>query len=115
MTLSTVRNIMTLEEVADYLRVPPDVVLAQVQLGQLPGRKLDRHWRFLKSAIDGWLENEHEMPISATVTQADRLAAQSRNPEIIALLDSWDQPEYAAEHTETWNLLQPVLESERSL
>jgi hypothetical protein len=40
MTLSTVRNIMTLEEVADYLRVPPDVVLAQVQLGQLPGRKL---------------------------------------------------------------------------
>jgi hypothetical protein len=40
MTLSTVRNIMTLEEVADYLRVPADVVLAQVQLGQLPGRKL---------------------------------------------------------------------------
>jgi hypothetical protein len=38
----------------------------------------------------------------------DRQAAPARNPEIIALLDSWDQPEYATEPTETWNLLQPV-------
>jgi excisionase family DNA binding protein len=115
MTLSTARNIMTLEEVADYLRVPTDVVLQQVQLGQLPGRKLDRHWRFLKSAIDRWLGTEPEMLTSEVFTEVDRQAAQARNPEIIALLDSWDQPEYAAEQTETWNLLQPILESERSL
>jgi hypothetical protein len=81
MTLSTTRNIMTLEEVADYLRVPTDVVLQA----------------------------------SGTITQADRLAAQARNPEIMALLDSWDQPEHAAEQTETWNLLESALEAGRSL
>jgi excisionase family DNA binding protein len=115
MTLSTTRNIMTLEEVADYLRVPTDVVLQQVEEGQLPGRKLNRHWRFLQSAIDNWLENEHKTLSSGTITQADRRAAQARNPEIIALLDSWDQPEHAVEQTETWNLLESALESGRSL
>jgi excisionase family DNA binding protein len=115
MTLSATRNVMTLEEVAAYLRVPADVVLAQVHQGQLPGRKLDRHWRFLKSAIDEWLGTDQGTATPVGFTEADRQAAQARNPEIIALLDSWDQPEYAAEQTETWNLLQPVLESERSL
>jgi excisionase family DNA binding protein len=107
MTLSTTRNIMTLEEVAAYLRVPEDVVVQQVHQGQLPGRQLDRHWRFLKSAIDQWLGRDHKTQAGSALNGQ---AASARKPEIIALLDSWDRPEYAAEQTETWNLLQSALE-----
>ncbi len=48
-------DVLTLEEVADYLRLPPETVLRQATAGTLPGRNIDDSWRFLKIAIDDWL------------------------------------------------------------
>lgn len=48
-------DVLTLEEAAAYLRVPPEALLHQVTQGNLPGRKIDETWRFLKAAIDDWL------------------------------------------------------------
>ena len=49
--------VLTLEEVAAYLRVPQDMVMRQVTPGELPGRKIEDTWRFLKDAIDDWLRS----------------------------------------------------------
>ena len=48
-------EVMTLEETAEYLRLPATLVEQQAQSGLLPGRRIDSHWRFLKAAVNSWL------------------------------------------------------------
>lgn len=48
-------EVLTLEEAATYLRVSPEALLRQVIQRNLPGRKIEDSWRFLKTAIDDWL------------------------------------------------------------
>jgi excisionase family DNA binding protein len=51
-------KIMTLEEVAEYLRVKPQTIYTWAQEKTIPGAKLGKEWRFRKSVIDKWF-NEH--------------------------------------------------------
>ena len=51
-------KIMTLEEVADYLRVTPQTIYTWAQEKKMPAAKLGKEWRFKKSMIDKWF-NEH--------------------------------------------------------
>ncbi len=51
-------SVLTLEEVAHYLRLPADVVERQAVKGQIPGRQIENSWRFLKVAIDDWLRGQ---------------------------------------------------------
>jgi len=56
--------VMTIEEVAGYLRIPRSSLYKLAQEGRIPCQKVGRHWRFRKEAIDHWLEqnpnNERE-------------------------------------------------------
>ena len=45
-------EVLTLEEVADYLRLPAETVERQAKMGRLPARRVEEDWRFLKSAVD---------------------------------------------------------------
>jgi excisionase family DNA binding protein len=47
-------KIMTLEEVADYLRVKPQTIYTWAQEKKIPAAKLGKEWRFRKSMIDKW-------------------------------------------------------------
>lgn len=51
-------EIMTLEEVVAYLRIPKSSLYKLAQEGRIPCQKVGRHWRFRKEAIDRWLEEE---------------------------------------------------------
>jgi excisionase family DNA binding protein len=48
-------DVLTIEEVADYLRVPTAAVEREVRRGHIPGRRIEDTWRFLRAAIDDWL------------------------------------------------------------
>ncbi len=48
-------NVLTLKEVADYLKIPEDKIEKQALRGIIPGRRIEHEWRFLKTAIDDWL------------------------------------------------------------
>jgi len=48
-------DVLTIEEVADYLRVPKAAVEREVRRGHIPGRRIEDTWRFLRAAIDDWL------------------------------------------------------------
>ena len=48
-------EIMTIEEVASYLKVTPQTVYKWAQEGQIPGAKLGKEWRFRKSILDEWI------------------------------------------------------------
>ncbi len=47
-------KIMTLEEVAEYLRVKPQTIYTWAQEKKIPAAKLGKEWRFKKSMIDKW-------------------------------------------------------------
>jgi len=47
---------MTIEEVADYLRVKKRTVYDWLKKGKIPAIKAVGQWRFKKEKIDSWLE-----------------------------------------------------------
>ncbi len=51
-------KIMTLEEVAEYLRLTPQTIYTWAQEKKIPAVKLGKEWRFRRSLIDKWF-NEH--------------------------------------------------------
>ena len=54
----TLPEVLTLEEVSEYLRLSVEVLQRQALQGKLPGRKIENEWRFLKVAIDDWLRSQ---------------------------------------------------------
>ena len=54
------KEIMTIDEVSDYLRTPRSSLYKLAQEGRLPCQKVGRHWRFHKKAIDRWLDKNNE-------------------------------------------------------
>ena len=44
-------DVLTLEEASAYLRLPVAVVFRQASQGNIPGRKIEDNWRFLKTAF----------------------------------------------------------------
>jgi len=61
-------DILTLEEVAKYLRVSERTVYDCAQKGEIPAGKIRTAWRFKKSEIDKWVN--------------ERLTSTSLNPQI---------------------------------
>ena len=49
-------NLMTVEEVANYLRVTKKTIYRLLARGDIPATKVGTQWRFDKSSIDGWLQ-----------------------------------------------------------
>ena len=48
--------VMTIAEVAAYLRIPRGSAYKLAQQGRIPGRKVGRHWRFRREVVDKWLD-----------------------------------------------------------
>jgi len=50
-------KLLTIEEVAAYLRLNRFTVYRMAERGELPGAKLARRWRFKEREIEQWLES----------------------------------------------------------
>lgn len=51
-------DILTLEEVAAYLRLTPQTIYKWAQEKRIPAAKLGKEWRFRKSILDRWLDDQ---------------------------------------------------------
>lgn len=51
-------EILTIEEVAAYLRLTPQTIYKWAQEKRIPAAKLGKEWRFRKSIIDQWLDEQ---------------------------------------------------------
>jgi excisionase family DNA binding protein len=51
-------DVLTLNEVAEYLRIPRSTAYKLAQEGKIPGQKVGRHWRFHRSVVERWLGND---------------------------------------------------------
>ena len=61
--LAELPRVLTLEETAEYLRLPTDTVEKQASHGQIPGRRIENRWRFLRDALDDWLRAQDSRQI----------------------------------------------------
>ena len=66
-------DILTIEEVAKYLRVSERTVYDWAQKGEIPAGKIGTVWRFKKSEIEKWV-NER---LSSNIKK------EENNPEVI--------------------------------
>ena len=48
-------DVMTVEELAEYLRLDPQTVYRKFRRGELPGVRIGKAIRFKRDVIDGWL------------------------------------------------------------
>jgi excisionase family DNA binding protein len=48
-------DVLTVEQLADFLQIDERTVRSLAAKGDLPGRKLGRHWRFSRRAVLEWL------------------------------------------------------------
>ena len=55
---ATHNEIMTLEEVAGYLRLTPQTIYKWAQERRIPAAKLGKEWRFRRSVVDRWLDEQ---------------------------------------------------------
>ncbi len=51
-------EILTLEEVAEYLRLKPQTIYKWAQERRIPAVKLGKEWRFRRSIIDRWMNEQ---------------------------------------------------------
>ena len=59
-------EILTLQNVAEYLKISERTVYGYAQRGVLPGIKVGTAWRFRKVDIDDWLEQQRRMTEKST-------------------------------------------------
>ncbi len=61
---------MTVQEVADYLRVTEKTIYRLIKRGSIPATKVGHNWRFDKVAIDMWLQ-QNSVGTGATILVID--------------------------------------------
>ena len=69
MMTSSPEVMMTVKEVAAFLRLAPSTVYKLAQNGQIPAHKVGRGWRFSRRALTHWLDH-HETPPTYLTSKA---------------------------------------------
>ncbi len=54
-------DLMTLKDLAEYLKMSDRTLYGYAQKGLLPGIKIGSAWRFRKADIDQWLDEQRRL------------------------------------------------------
>jgi excisionase family DNA binding protein len=63
-------KLLTVEEVAQYLRVTEKTIYRLLRQGKIPSTKVGRQWRFNKAVVDKWLER-NSVGVKANILVVD--------------------------------------------
>ena len=77
-------DILTIEEVAKYLRVSERTVYDWAQKGEIPAGKIGTVWRFKKSEIEKWVNDRlavNKTPQSLQTVQIQNILSDEQNGE----------------------------------
>ena len=53
-------TLMTLDEIAKYLRMKKVTIYKHAQEGKIPGFKVGSKWRFKKTSVDKWITGKEK-------------------------------------------------------
>ena len=80
-------EILTIEEVARYLRVSERTVYEWAQKGEIPAGKIGTVWRFKKDDIESWVD-ERLASSKTSVTKQHKIVTENfLSPDRVVLLD----------------------------
>jgi len=77
-------KLMTVEEVADYLRVTDKTIYRLLRQGKIPATKVGNQWRFDTDAIDRWLQQNSVMARANILVVDDEEVVRSLFKETLA-------------------------------
>ena len=60
-------KVMTVQELAKYLRMKPVTIYKHASTGKLPGFKIGSHWRFKKNTINSWIRSQEHSDAQSKV------------------------------------------------
>ena len=85
-------EILTIEEVARYLRVSERTVYEWAQKGEIPAGKIGTVWRFKKDDIESWVDERLASSKTSVPKQHKIVTENFLSPDRVVLLD------YASKH-----------------
>jgi len=72
-------EIMTIKQVAEYLKVSPRSIYKLVKDGAIPTFRIMNMWRFERSKIDQWINEKNGINNSFNVKEGERHAESINN------------------------------------
>ncbi len=72
-----IREVMDIRQASDYLGISPDTLYKYASEGFMPAFKLGNRWRFKRSRLDEWMDQQSSRNSSQ---QADAPATDDRKP-----------------------------------
>jgi len=75
-TMADSREVMNIRQASQYLGVSPDTLYKYVNEQKIPAFKLGNRWRFKKSRLDQWME-EQSSEMEVRKTKKAKAAAQA--------------------------------------
>jgi hypothetical protein len=89
-------EVLTLQEAAEFLRLPPETVERQALQGNIPGQLIEGSWRFLHAALEDWLRHQDQRAV--LLRQAGALADDDSLPELLeSIYQARGRPEVGAD------------------
>ena len=64
--------VLTVDEAAEYLRIPKSSLYKLAQEGSIPCQKVGRHWRFHRHAVDEWLQGNQGENLNLASNESHR-------------------------------------------
>ena len=64
-------DIMTIAEVAEFLKIPVSSVYKLAQEGKIPSQKVGKHWRFYRPTIISWISHDFNFEQSESIDKLD--------------------------------------------
>ena len=55
---SELREVMDIRQASEYLGISPDTLYKYASEGTIPAFKLGNRWRFKRSLMDGWMDDQ---------------------------------------------------------
>lgn len=65
-------EVMTIEDVAEFLRLPLSSAYKLAHAGKIPGQKVGRHWRFFRPALEKWIAGSQQVNIDLSANDGTK-------------------------------------------
>lgn len=62
-----IREVMDIRQASDYLGISPDTLYKYASEGFVPAFKLGNRWRFKRSRLDEWMDQQSGMNTGSTI------------------------------------------------
>ena len=78
-----VREVMDIRMASDYLGISPDTLYKYASDGFVPAFKLGNRWRFKRSRLDGWMDQQSSEGAQPRKAEAQAEVTQPRKPQSV--------------------------------